>query len=194
MSPRTTEENERVRNESKAKIISTALELFAAKGYHNTSISAVAKAAGVSKGLTYNYFDSKEALLETILRGIFEVGLELQDGAENLDQISPKELLKSVIENFFQLLERDKKKWTWLLSLSIEVNSIPQIKNLLTNGYKSSIEQIEKVLEMNGYTNSDLEAKLLAATFDGIAVQYVLFEEDYDILMVKETLIKKYCT
>jgi AcrR family transcriptional regulator len=194
MSPRTAAENTRVRNESKAKIIATALELFANNGYHNTSISNVAKEAGVSKGLTYNYFESKEALLEAILHSLFQEAPDFTAVGEEMEKLSPKELLEYGIDAFFQSLEKDKKKWTWILSLSIEVNSIPRIKSLLTKGYKLGIQQIEEVLRLNGYENPALEAKLLAATYDGIAVQYVLFGDDYDILKVKDTLIKKYCT
>jgi AcrR family transcriptional regulator len=194
MSPRSNEENERIRNESKAKIMAAALELFADNGYHNTSISKVAKQAGISKGLTYNYFDSKEALLEEILQSIFKEGMAMPENiAEKIAQFSPKELLAYTINSFFELLVADKKQWSWILSLSIQVSPIPKIQRLLMNGYKTSLKQIEAVMELNGYDNPELEAKLLGATFDGISIQYVLFEEEYNILSVQETLIKKYC-
>lgn len=40
----------------------TALELFAAKGYENTTIEEVAAAAGVSRRTLFNYFRNKEDL------------------------------------------------------------------------------------------------------------------------------------
>ncbi len=46
----------------------TALEHFANQGYYATTINHIAKHAGISKGLMYNYFESKEALLEAILQ------------------------------------------------------------------------------------------------------------------------------
>ncbi|MBL4648099.1 MAG: TetR/AcrR family transcriptional regulator [Aureispira sp.] len=194
MSPRSNEENERIRNESKAKIMAAALELFADNGYHKTSISKVAQKAGISKGLTYNYFDSKEALLEEVLQFMFKEGMNMNKNiAEQIAQFSPKELLAYTINSFFELLVADKKQWSWVLSLSIQVTAIPKIKRLLIDGYRTSLKQIEAVMEINGYDNPELEAKLLGATFDGISIQYVLFEEEYNILNVKETLIKKYC-
>lgn len=194
MSPRSNEENERIRNESKAKIMAAALELFADNGYHNSSINKIAKKAGISKGLTYNYFDSKEALLEEILQSIFKEGVAMPENiAEKIAQFSPKELLAYTINSFFELLVADKKQWSWILSLSIQVSPIPKIQRLLINGYKTSLKQIEAVMEINGYDNPELEAKLLGATFDGISIQYVLFGEEYNILSVQETLIKKYC-
>lgn len=194
MSPRSNEENERIRNESKAKIMAAALELFADNGYYNTSISKVAKQAGISKGLTYNYFDSKEALLEEILQSIFKEGMAMPENiAAQIAQFSPKEMLAYTINSFFELLVADKKQWSWILSLSIQVSPIPKIQRLLINGYKTSLKQIEAVMELNGYDKPELEAKLLGATFDGISIQYVLFGEEYNILSVQETLIKKYC-
>ena len=53
--PKTKEQFEEIRNKSKAAIIEAALELFANNGFHNTSITQIAKKAGVSKGLMYNY-------------------------------------------------------------------------------------------------------------------------------------------
>jgi AcrR family transcriptional regulator len=44
-------------------IYSTALDLFARKGYSDTTLRDIAKEANVSLGLTYRYFESKEELL-----------------------------------------------------------------------------------------------------------------------------------
>jgi len=56
-----------MRQVSEQAIKQAALELFAHHGYHSTSISQIAKEANVSKGLVYNYFDSKEELLRHIV-------------------------------------------------------------------------------------------------------------------------------
>ena len=63
MSPKTSGQFKEIRADKKQLIIDTALNLFANKGYHASSISMIAKEAKISKGLMYNYFDSKEALL-----------------------------------------------------------------------------------------------------------------------------------
>ena len=68
MSPRTSEQFAAIREQKTALIMDTSLELFAHKGYFNTTISDIAKKAGISKGLLYNYFESKEALLRAIIQ------------------------------------------------------------------------------------------------------------------------------
>ena len=67
MSPRTPQQFEDIREEKRALIMDVALEHFAKEGYHNTTISHIAKHAGISKGLMYNYFESKEELLTEII-------------------------------------------------------------------------------------------------------------------------------
>ncbi|MFC4949705.1 TetR/AcrR family transcriptional regulator [Pseudonocardia sp. GCM10023141] len=48
-------------------IVEVATELFAAAGYDGTSIDAVMRAAGVSKGSLYHHFPGKDALFEAVL-------------------------------------------------------------------------------------------------------------------------------
>jgi len=68
MSPRTREQYEDIREEKRVRIMNAALECFANEGYFATTINHIAKHAGTSKGLMYNYFDSKEALLKAIIQ------------------------------------------------------------------------------------------------------------------------------
>lgn len=52
---------------SKENLIDTALELFSLQGYTGTTIKDIAKKAGVTDGLIYHYFSSKEELLQAVL-------------------------------------------------------------------------------------------------------------------------------
>ncbi|PZM67525.1 TetR/AcrR family transcriptional regulator [Paenibacillus dendritiformis] len=54
-----------------------ALKLFACKGYHSTKVSDVVKAAGVSQGTFYWYFQSKEQLVLELI----------EDGKEKLIKV-----------------------------------------------------------------------------------------------------------
>jgi AcrR family transcriptional regulator len=52
---------------TRSQLIAVATRLFAAQGYDDTSIEAVLRAAGVSRGSLYHHFASKEALFEAVL-------------------------------------------------------------------------------------------------------------------------------
>ncbi|GAA1568555.1 TetR/AcrR family transcriptional regulator [Leucobacter aridicollis] len=55
-------------------VIRAAVELFAERGYANTSVQDIVDAAGVTKGAMYHYFESKDDLLF----GIYDRVLSLQ--------------------------------------------------------------------------------------------------------------------
>ena len=55
--------------EDKAEaILHAALELFAERGFHGTSVPSVAERAGVAAGTIYHYFASKETLVNTLYK------------------------------------------------------------------------------------------------------------------------------
>ncbi|HEV8193234.1 MAG TPA: helix-turn-helix domain-containing protein, partial [Ktedonobacterales bacterium] len=64
--PRSEEANRRIREEQRAKILEGARAVFARKGISAT-MAEVAAAAGVSQGLAYRYFASKDAILRALL-------------------------------------------------------------------------------------------------------------------------------
>lgn len=52
--------------EKRQRIIETATQEFAKKGYHDASISAIASKSGISVGAVYKYFENKQDLFMTI--------------------------------------------------------------------------------------------------------------------------------
>lgn len=53
--------------ERKKEIIKAAMQLFSEKGYAQTSMCDIARTMGVSLGLCYRYFDSKQILFNTAI-------------------------------------------------------------------------------------------------------------------------------
>lgn len=64
--PRPSEKNLEIRDARREEILRAAARVFAARGFHEAKISEIAKAAALSHGLVYHYFESKEALVEAI--------------------------------------------------------------------------------------------------------------------------------
>lgn len=99
--------------EKQENILRAALQLFAAEGYHATPTSKVAKAAGVSEGLIFRHFGSKEGLLQGILdageeAGRKEIGLLLAEK-------DPESLLRMAIHRPFQVAEDAGQLEFWKL-------------------------------------------------------------------------------
>jgi AcrR family transcriptional regulator len=60
-------------NNSRERILTIATDLFAEKGYSNTSVREIVAKAGVSKPVLYYYFQSKEGLFYAILEWATDV-------------------------------------------------------------------------------------------------------------------------
>lgn len=55
------------REERREEILDAAAAVFAARGYHRTTVAAIARQCGIADGTLYNHFDGKEALLRALL-------------------------------------------------------------------------------------------------------------------------------
>lgn len=51
-------------DDRKREILDTAMALFVERGYENTSLRDIAKHMGITPGLVYHYFDSKQKLFD----------------------------------------------------------------------------------------------------------------------------------
>lgn len=61
---------ERTADENRELICCAARTLFAADGYHETSVDDIAAAIGYTKPFIYYYFESKEHLLLALVEGV----------------------------------------------------------------------------------------------------------------------------
>jgi AcrR family transcriptional regulator len=130
--PRTKEQYEKIRQEKRQLIKETALSLFAANGYEATSISDIARSAGISKGLMYNYFTSKEELLETIWNELIVVFDKIID-TDNDGEITDSEA-EYFIDSVFDMLINRREYWKLYFQLSFQ----PKVMEFLVNIYNIS--------------------------------------------------------
>lgn len=63
---------ERKKEECRSKIIDAAVALFSKKGIDNTTMEEIAETADFAKGTLYNYFPSKEAVIEEFIKRSFK--------------------------------------------------------------------------------------------------------------------------
>ncbi len=68
---RNQETNQKIKDERREEILSAALRLFAAQGVGATKVTDIAAATGMSQGLMYHYFNSKEAIFAELIRRAF---------------------------------------------------------------------------------------------------------------------------
>jgi AcrR family transcriptional regulator len=141
MSPRTQQQFKEMREEKMTLIMDVALEHFANEGYYRTTISHIAKHAGMSKGLMYNYFESKEALLKAIIhRSVNEVYKYLDI---NRDGYLSEEEFEFFMRKIDALLKEKKSFWRLLMQLLMQNNvreqfikAFPESDSLIHPGHE----------------------------------------------------------
>ena len=100
-------ENKKV--DKKKAIMDTTINLMSTQGFHKTSMSQIIKEASVGAGTLYNYFDSKETLINEI---VLEIKSELADliysqySPENSFEENFKNMWFAIWDNTFQNRER----------------------------------------------------------------------------------------
>ena len=60
------------RGNTKKEILEAALELFSVQGFEATSISQIASAVGIRKASLYSHFESKQAILDALVKEVLE--------------------------------------------------------------------------------------------------------------------------
>lgn len=89
---------EEQKEKRRQQIIFKALELFVKKGYRETKISDIAKAADMSTGLLFHYFESKEQLYEELVR----MGVEGTRTPAKLEAATPLEYFSGFLKLLFE--------------------------------------------------------------------------------------------
>jgi AcrR family transcriptional regulator len=85
------------------QLLDVALEVFAARGFHPTSMNDLAEAAGVTKPVLYQHFGSKR---ELYLELLVDVGSRLRDaiGKATSEAASPREQVQRGFQAYFQFV------------------------------------------------------------------------------------------
>lgn len=68
----------------RTQIIQATLDLFVERGYYGTKTSQISRRAGISEGLLFHYFPTKEILLEELINiGLEGMRMPMQISAKN---------------------------------------------------------------------------------------------------------------
>jgi len=189
MSPRTKEQVAIIRQKSRKNILDSAMKLFAQKGFENTSVSAIAREANISKGLIYNYFDTKEAIVEGIVIELIELANEITTPVN--PNLPPNELLKITIDKYFKWLLFEAQQTSWMLPMAFQVGRYPFVTELVAEKIKLTISNTSQIFTALGYDDPEQEAWFLGALFDGISIDHALIA-NYDFQKMHTYLLKKY--
>ncbi|MBN1180951.1 MAG: TetR/AcrR family transcriptional regulator [Bacteroidales bacterium] len=190
MSPRTEIQFEEIRKEKRKLIMDTALQLFAEEGFHSTTISMIAKKADISKGLLYNYFESKEILLKEIMDESVDILWRYFD--PNKDGILTKEEFVYFIHQTFHVVKNNQDHWRLYSALMFQ----PRVLKLIEHNFENAGQNIMKLLfeffKTCGCEDPEGEILIFSSLLKGAVVQYLAGPNIFPLEYFEEKIIAHY--
>lgn len=172
------------------KISEAAFSLIVRQGFESTTIAQIAREARVSKGLLYNYYVSKEALLEKLILDAMSQGEEVIGTIFSEDPIVTME---NLIKWFFKEMRERPDQWRLITEVTLKIEKYKFVHDIVVAKMQGYISLIQQLLTQMGFEDAEGEARLLAALFDGIGMQALVIREDYPLNELEKIMINKFC-
>jgi len=168
----------------------SALELFATKGFHGTSIADISTHAGISKGLLYNYFSSKEALIKDIIFEGFDALLLSFD--PNHDGVLTREEMKFLTVGILQTIKTDIPFWRLYFAMLTQPAIYSLVEEKLLTKSMHIFGMLANYFKSAGSTNPVIDARLFTAILDGISLNFVYDPSNFPLKEVTDKILEMY--
>lgn len=172
--------------EKKEKIIAAGFDLICKNGYHNTNTAQIAKAAGVSTGIVYQYFkDKHDILVEGIKRyskDIFYPMLNIPD--QQFDKADIGLILKKMIDSFIKTHKLSQSAHEEITAM---IHSDKEIAHFFEEHEMYMTKKLTNLLINNGFNVKNLLEKvhIIINVIDDLCHEIVYHkhsELDYDVM------------
>lgn len=174
--------------EKKEKIIKAGFELICEKGYYNTNTAEIAKAAGVSTGIVYQYFkDKHDILVEGIKRYASDIFYPMLNVTSNIkiDKNNLDSVLRNMINTF---VENHKLSQIAHEEIMAMTHSDKEIAEFFQENEMAMTKNISRILLDNGFDEKNLDEKVHIAIhlIDDLCHEIVYHKHkdlDYDVMI-----------
>jgi len=178
--PKSPEQFQAQRDERRERIKAEAMALFAHEGFAQVSVSRIAAAVGMSKGLLYSYFASKDDLVKEIVmdsvRKLMAV-YELRDSRGRLDD----EAMRFVLGKSMELLRASPENWRLYMAMVLQPQVLALVMPELAPIAAPLMAELVGFFAERGAPKPAVEARLLSAMVDGISLNYILDPENFPL-------------
>ena len=178
--------------EKKEKIIKYGFELICEKGYHNTNTAEIAKAAGVSTGIVYQYFNDKR---DIFLQGIEQYSKSL---LFPINEISiSKSKTSTLEEDLINVINKSIKNHKLSESAHEEIYSLqhsdPDVAKIFFEQEIQATNRLISVLENKNIQTENIREKahLIISMIDNLCHEVVYHKhKDMNYYIMKEIVVK----
>lgn len=187
---RSPEQIKAVRDRTRERLLDAALTCFAERGYASTTSRDIAAAAGVSLGLAYRYFRSKDEMMATLVNdALAEVRRDVADsGGAHRDPV------EALIKSAFATVRANPRFWRLFHQLRVHPSGSPDVDRVIRRAAQAARKRIDQLLlARTGEVADGLGAALFAA-IDGSAQHYLLDPKNFPIDAVAAELSQRFRT
>ena len=182
--------------EKKEKIIKAGFDLICEKGYYNTNTAEIAKKAGVSTGIVYQYFkDKHDILIAGIQKYASDIFYPMLNTVTTEVDLSPqnfRDVLKNMINRF---IENHKLSQSAHQEIMAMTHSDLEVAKLFRKSEMDMTNKVAKILLANKFDGENIYEKvhISIAMVDNLCHEIVYHkhkELDYDkmICLVVNTI------
>jgi len=175
-------------------ILRAATSVFAEKGFFNSKVADIAKAAGVADGTVYLYFKNKD----DVLHSIFDRAMDefITDGRRELATLStPEEKLRRVAELHLERLSADR---AMAIVFQVELRgSIKFMQEFSAAGFAEYLDIIRATIDegqKSGVLRNDLKpivcAKMFYGALDEMVTNWILSSKSYPLAPMADEVMK----
>ena len=172
--------------EKKEKIIDSGFNLICKNGYHNTNTAEIAKEAGVSTGIVYQYFKDK---YDIFMEGLEKYGDEiffpmLKINAKDFSINNMEESLNKMIKTY---IKDHKLSQTAHEEITSMIHSNKEVANYFYKRELLMTETIKDLLVANNYKDNHLNEKvhIMIGLIDNLCHEIIYHKHsnmDYDAM------------
>ncbi|HTV81079.1 MAG TPA: TetR/AcrR family transcriptional regulator [Acidobacteriaceae bacterium] len=162
----------------RSEILDAAIVCFSRDGFHRTTMKDIVRESRLSPGAIYNYFQSKEEIIEAIAARRQETERHLM--REAIDEGPATEVLRQVRDAFLYELENTKERLRRRVSVQLwaEAQRSPEVRKIVRRSFEEPRKLLSGVLleaQRQGaiakWADVDALASFVIAAFHGLVLQ-----------------------
>src|SRR3984885_6100196 len=165
--------------DSRDEILKAAMQLFAHRGFHETSMSEVAREAHVSKALIFWHFKTKEELFVAVLNRLLEP--YFIDFAEEAAAMGERQQFLKLVESYLSFVRDNASSVRFFLAQMLHDQTLSEGLNeqvlKLYGGYRAMLVELIGSAQQKGIctrrTTPESAAAFLLSALNGLLIEHL---------------------
>ena len=165
--------------------MNAALTIFAQYGYASSSIAQVASEAGISKGLVYNYFSSKECLLKELITEMFS---KIVDSLPMPEGDFSDADFRNLIDAHLKMAVEDTEMFKLYFSVFSQAHVMDLAIQEAFPKFEPLMTKMTRYYQSKGFKNPLAMMRFMSATIEGIQMHIMIDPEHFPVEEVRKIL------